>query len=172
MQIALYNEIKNAIMDSDIYDIACKSGSVEVGTTTTEPNEILPADDIDIQSEKIDSEDENQYFDIEDEPDQLTITAKDDDDIDTRSNVFADDDYTEDADYTPDPEETTDDNIDDPVLTYDSEDGETEIELPAPDVDDTEIPEEDSIEARAVVSAAKDDLKRQRKSKIKAISIK
>lgn len=114
--VALYNAVISTIKADPEYNNVCENG-IENNDSCDDTNTdiMYDADEVEQISDDLNKSDDD-FFNYEDEDGELKITSKDD--------------------------EADEDNNEIVIPTYKSEDGETDIELPAPEVDGTAIPEE------------------------------
>lgn len=149
--VALYNAIVSSIKAEPEYTNVCDNGVAEDKVDVKLPDEktdiFYDAEDVKNASDELEAGDESDFFDYTDDDDQLTITPKVADD---EAPVSIKDIFDEPAAEVEEPAEVV-------IPTYKSEDGETEIELPAPAVDGTEIPEAKPEEADELAVVADDE---------------
>lgn len=128
--VALYNAITAAIIDEEGYENAISAG-VSANDTVEQPeNFFLPADEVSTVSDELEKNDDDDFFEYNDDEDSFTITPKEDETSET-SDVI--------------------------IPTYKSEDGKTDIELPAPQADGTAIPEELPKEDEEIAKPAEEE---------------
>lgn len=156
LPLALYNAIIATIKENEIYDIAISNGQSAIHNV--KDNLYYDAKDVKAASEILDDEidipveteetPEDEVFNIEEDPEEgtLTISSKEDTPVEVEDNGSAVspedltlDDIFANMEDDENPEEGETEEI--IIPTYKSEDGKTDIELPAPSADGTAIRE-------------------------------
>lgn len=157
MSAALYNGIIDKIKSEPLYDIFVKEG-VDKAEGTEKNAKVITVPNAD-QPVTEDPEDTDEYFTTTDLPDEFSVELDFVDPVDDEPEAEAQSpaDFVENE---PAEEETLDFNTNDEVPfipTYKS--GDTEIELPAPGVDGSVIPESKETPKKKTVNEARKAIK-------------
>ena len=159
LPLALYNAIIATIKENEMFDVAISNGKSAVHNF--KDNIYYDAKDVEAASEILDNGEEeidipveieeeptDEIFNIEEDPEEgtLTISSKEDTPVEIEDNgssvspedLTLDDIFANMEDDENPEEEETEEII---IPTYKSEDGKTDIELPAPTADGTAIRE-------------------------------